>query len=365
MNRLSFLLFLAGVTFLAACHAKVEPVAKPTKFCISDSFQKMITIDSVQLSGLEDDLELSGEVAFDENSVIKVFPNSSGQVTQSPVTLGDKVVQGQTLAIIKSADVAGSYSDLSSSDVDVAIAKRQLTAAESLYKNGIASQREYEEAQHNYEKAVTAKDKLQNTITINGGGNTKAGGNYVIRAPRSGYVVEKKVNAGSFIRGDMSDNLFTISDLKDVWVYANVFENDIPRVKEGYDVTVTTLAYPDKKFYGRVDKISQVLDPQSRALRVRIRLDNANMLLKPDMFTKVHLTHASGDQMLSVPNNAIIENTGKNFVVVYNSNCDLKVQEVNIKKVGSDKTFVAGGLVAGQKVLTKHALELFNQLVAN
>jgi len=149
-----------------------------------------------------------------------------------------------------------------------------------------------------------------------------------------------------------------------VWVYANVYENDIARVKQGYAVTVSTIAYPDKFFAGTIDNISQVIDPLNKALKVRIRLDNSELLLKPEMFAKVHLTHASGQEMLSVPNTAIIENTGQKFVVVYNTGCDLVPQPVSIKKVATDKTFITSGLQPGQKIVTRHALELFNQLLS-
>ena len=358
----SFLLFTLTII---SCGKKETPAEKPTKFCLSDSFKKMIAIDTAALFPITDELELSGEVSFDENTVVKVFPNSSGQIMECPVTLGDKVIQGQVLAVIKSADVAGNYSDLTSSDADVAIAKRQLTAAESLFKNGIASQREFEEAQHNYEKAMAAQEKLKNNISINGGGNTKAGGSYVIRAPRSGYVVEKKVNAGSFIRQDMGDNMFTISDLKDVWVYANVFEADIPRVQEGYDVSVTTLAYPDKKFYGTISKVSQVLDPQNKALKVRIRLDNSELLLKPEMFTKVTVTHASNKGAISIPNEAVVEESGKQYVILYNNDCDLKVIPVDVGKTVGNKTFIDAGINRGQKLITHNALLLYDEFTDN
>ncbi|MEJ7684062.1 MAG: efflux RND transporter periplasmic adaptor subunit [Segetibacter sp.] len=96
----------------------------------------------------------------------------------------------------------------------------------------------------------------------------------------------------------MGDNLFTISDLKDVWVMANVFEADIPKVKEGYAVKVTTLAYPDKVFYGRVDRVSEVLDPEDKALKVRVKLENQDMMLKPEMFTRVIVTNEEKIKLL-------------------------------------------------------------------
>jgi cobalt-zinc-cadmium efflux system membrane fusion protein len=69
-----------------------------------------------------------------------------------------------------------------------------------------------------------------------------------------------------------------------MWVLANVFEADISKIKEGQAARVTTLAYPDKVFNGKIDKVSEVLDPSNKALRVRVKIDNPQMLLKPEMF---------------------------------------------------------------------------------
>ena len=133
------------------------------------------------------ELELSGEVSYDENKVIKIFPRSSGQVLQSPFSLGDKVEAGQVLAVIKSADVAGNYADVSSADADVAIAKRQMDNQEALYKNGIASEREFEEAKEDYQKALANKQKITSLIQINGFG-------WVLRNSRAGIVAPAEIN---------------------------------------------------------------------------------------------------------------------------------------------------------------------------
>ena len=348
-----------------SCKKKEVAESKPTKFCISDTMAKMITIDSASYCNITNEVNLSGEVSFDENQVIKIFPRSSGQVIECKVSFGDKIQQGQVLAVIKSADVAGSYSDLSTAQSDIAIAKRQMENAESLFKSGITSEREYTEAKQNYQKALTAKAKIQTTLNINGGTKTTAGGTYVLTSPITGYLVEKKVNTGSFIRPDMGDNLFTISNMKDVWVLANVFEADIPKVKEGYPVTVTTLAYPDKIFNGKVEKISEVLDPVNKALKVRIRLENPGMLLKPEMFTKVTVTNIETTKSTCIPKSSVVEESGKTYVVIYNSDCDLKVQEVDVMKEVGDKTFINSGLKPGQKIIGRNALLLYDQFTDN
>lgn len=368
MKTIQFFAAFMAVVLLTSCFAKEQDktvVKEDQPYTLSDTMKHMIQIDSVQMCNVSEELDLSGEVNYDENKVIKIYPRSSGQVLQSPFSLGDKVQAGQVLAVIKSADVAGNYADINSADADVAIAKRQMDNQESLYKNGIASEREYEEAKEDYQKALAEKQKIAAQIQINGGSGATASGTYTLTAPTSGYIVEKKVAQGDFIRPDMGDNLFTISDLKDVWVWANVYEADIAKVKEGTSVQVKTLSYPDKIYTGKIDKISEVLDPTNKALKVRIKLDNADMTLKPQMFATVIVTNPLNEQAVCVSTKALIQQNGKTYVVVYNNDHDMKVAEVSVLKTVGDKTYLNSGLTPGQKVITENEILIFQQLVGD
>jgi cobalt-zinc-cadmium efflux system membrane fusion protein len=354
---------LFAIVALASCGEKKEQKEVAKKFVLSDSMMAIIKIDTVTNCRIADELSLSGVVSFNENNMVKIFPRSSGQVVESRVSLGDKVSKGQVLAIVRSADVAGNYSDLNSASADLSIAKRQMDNAESLYKNGISSEREYTEAKQNYEKALAGKQKIQSVITINGGGRTNANGEYPVIAPIDGYVVEKKTATGAFIRPDMGDNLFTISDLKNVWIYANVYETDIVKVKEGFSVRVIPAAYPDRVFEGKIDKIGQVLDPQSKAMKVRVTMDNKDMLLKPDMFAKVIVSNEEkGPEALCIPTAALIDNDGKTYVVIFKDKNNLSYQEVSVLKTVNDRTYLTGGLQPGVKLVTKYQNLIFAQI---
>ena len=355
---------LAAMFLVTSCgeDAVADNTDDAKTFTLSDTMLNMIKTDSVTMCGVADELQLSGEVSYDENKVFKVYPRSSGQVMQCNLTLGDKVSAGQTLAVIKSADVAGNYADVSSADADITIAKREMDNQESLFKSGIASEREYNDAKQDYEKAISAKRKISSQIEINGGKGATASGTYILTAPVGGYVVEKNVNQGDFIRSDMGSNLFTISDLKDVWIWANVFEADISKVKEGTSVEVTTLAYPDKVYTGKVDKVSQILDPTNKALKVRVKLDNPDLMLKPQMFAKVTVHDVQGEQATCVPTKALIEQNGKTFVVVYNNRSDMKIAEVDVMKTSGNRTFINKGISPGQQVITENELLVFQQL---
>jgi cobalt-zinc-cadmium efflux system membrane fusion protein len=357
---------LAGIVTIAvitscSSHAS-DPGNDKKQVCISDSMMRMVTIDTVQVRNIDDELKLSGEVSFDENKVVKVFPFSSGQVVSVNVSLGDHVNAGQVLATIKSADIAGNYADLSSAGADVSIAKRQMENAGHLYQNGIGSEKEYLEAKENYQKAVMNAAKIQKQIAINGGGKTSANGTYTVAAPKSGYVVEKTINPGQFIRNDNGQNLFTIGDISDVWIWANVYENDIAKVKEGYRALVSTLAYPDTVFTGKVDKVSEILDPQTKVMKIRVRLSNEKGYLKPEMFANIAIENTEGKKAIAIPASSIISEDGRNYVVIYNDKCDLKVREVQILKTVGNYSFIKAGLSAGEKLLTENQLLFYRQL---
>lgn len=362
MDTKPLLLLSCALIGFSACQHETKVIEKKP-VCISDSLAKTITIDTAKLVYIKNGLSLSGEVASDDNKVIKIFPSVSGRVVSVKVSLGDRVTQGQVLAIIKSADVTANYSDLASAKSDMAIAKRQMDAAESLYKNGIASERDYTEAKESYNKAVSANRKIEQLIQINGNENTDENGNYIIKAPISGYIIQRKINEGNFIRPDNSDNLFVVSDLKDVWIWANVFETDISKVKIGYDAQVTTLAYPNEVFKGKIDQISAVLDPDNKVMKVRISLPNPDLKLKPEMFTNVQITHNDDSQAVTIPTSAIVFNNSKNFVVIYEDTCRLKVQEIQINKSIDGQSYIISGLKPGDRVISKNQLFLYNSLI--
>ncbi len=347
----------------ASCGSNAENNAHTEKqHLISDSTMQLLKIDTVKMKNLDEEVKLSGEISFNENKIVKVYPFSSGQVLTTDVSIGDYVQAGQVLATIKSADIAGNYADLSAAGNDVAIAKRAMDNAKHLYDNGIASEKEYIEAKENYNKALSAEHKIKQEIQINGGGRTNASGIYTVTAPRSGYVVEKLINPGNFIRNDNNSHLFTIGDISDVWVWANVYETDVAKVKQGYDAIVSTLAYTDTVFKGKVNKVSEVLDPVTKVMKIRIDLPNQEGLLKPEMFANIKIYKSETAQAPAVPNTAIINDYGKNYLIIFNSQDDASVKEVTLLKTVGKYTFIKEGVHPGQKVITQNQILLFRKL---
>jgi len=358
INRLIFMVLII-LTIIGCKNKKPAPEAQTQKFCLSDTLVKMITIDTVWLSDVENQLKLTGKISVDEEEVVKVYPLVSGITTEVKASLGDYVKKGQVLAIIKSSEAASFENDLTNAQSNLEISKKNLQATEDMYKSGIASEKEYITSQKDYQKAESELRRVENIVKLNGDNRTS---DYIVRTPVSGYVVERFINPNTQIRSDNSNNLFTISDLGHVWVLANVYETDISKVKPGEDVTVTTIAYPDIIFKGKIDKINNVLDPDNKTLKIRINLKNESYLLKPEMFANVSVNYKCQGKMLEVPSNALVFDKSKNFVILYNDKCDIKTREVEVFLTSGNKTYLSSGLKEGDRIISKSQLLIYNVL---
>jgi len=330
-------------------------------YCLPDSLAKNILIDTVKTADVMSELILSGKITFNEEKVVKIYPLASGHAQEVKVALGDYVKEGQLLALIRSADVAGVLNDAAAAKYDIAIAKKNMEATEDLYKSGISSERDYLTAQKGYEKAQAGLNKSKEIVKLYGGGDSNLS-SYYIKAPISGFIVEKKINEGMEIRSDAGDNLFTISNLQDVWALANVYETDIDKIKLGYEAKVTLISYVDRIFSGKVDKIFNVLNPDTKVLNVRIKLNNADYALKPGMFANIKINYPENKSMLSVAKDAVVFDNNRYYVIIYNAQCSLQVKQITPYKTSSARTFLSDNLKEGDKVISRYGLYVYYAL---
>src|SRR5207244_7326801 len=137
-----------------------------------------------------------------------------------------------------------------------------------------------------------------------------------IHAPVGGTVIEQNVfSAGGVKSLDNSPSLFTIADLSSVWVLADVYENDLARVHLGDRAEIELNAYPNRRLQGRVTNISRLLDPNTRAAKVRIELTNESGILRPNMFATVHFVSQGSEDRTVVPATAVLPLHERHWVV--------------------------------------------------
>jgi cobalt-zinc-cadmium efflux system membrane fusion protein len=342
---------------MLSCHHTVEE-PKDLNFHVTDSLLKSLIIDTVQDAKAITEITLTGSIAPDENKIVKVFPMVSGVVEDVHVQLGDVVSKGQTLAIMRSAEMAGYNKDYVSAAADLRSAKRAYESEQEMYKSGLASQKDMEDAQSDYEKAQAESKRVAAVMQINIGG----GGGYEIKAPISGFVIEKNVNNSTQVRADNSENLFTIADLSSVYVLINVYESDISSVKVGDNVKITTLSYPDKVFNGKVDKIDNMLDPDTKVIHARVKIDNPGNLLKPDMFASIRIKATSGETLPVINTGTIVFDNDKNYVLVVDGKAHVSIKEITIAKKVENRAYISNGVKPGDLIVASRQVYLYESL---
>jgi cobalt-zinc-cadmium efflux system membrane fusion protein len=350
------------VCSLFACkeQRKKNVVKADSSFCVPAQLMSVIELDTVRFERVKGERNLTGKVTFDEEKVIKIFPLAGGIVQVVNVQLGDYVEKGKVLAVISSSDIANYEKDLSSSESNMSIAEKNLDASREMYNSGLVTEREYNTAQKEYNKAKSEVARVNEVLRIYSGSGKS---DYIVRAPISGFIVEKKINASMQIRADNTDNLFTISDLKDIWIIANVYESDISKIKQGYKADVTTISYPDKIFKGTVDKVFNVLDPVNKVMKIRIQLNNDDYLLKPEMFASVKISYDEDLTLLTIPSKAVIFEHSKNYVVLYKDTCKVSIREIDIYKTLDEETYIMGtDLKKNDLIVSQSQLLIYNAL---
>ena len=345
---------------LMSCKSHPENIiAEKQKYIIPDSLLKKTTLDTVSRCPLVNTLTLTGSVDFDQDHQVNIYPLVSGNIQDVKVQIGDYVTAGQTLAIVKSSEMAGYGNNLIVAETNLTATKKQLDAAKDLYGSGLSSQLDVTSAQVNYDQAVAQLQLVKRVLKINGN-NTQ--GDYVVKSPISGFVVQKNITNNTVIRADNGNSIFSISDLQNVWIQANVYESNISQVHLGDQVNVTTLSYPDKIFKGKVDKILNVLDPTNKVMKVRIILPNTDYALKPLMFASVTVMSKENRQAICIPSSALIFDNSQYFVLKYKGKGVADITPVKVISTIADKTYLSGGVVEGDIIVSSQAILFYDAL---
>jgi cobalt-zinc-cadmium efflux system membrane fusion protein len=260
-------------------------------------------------------LVLPASVEADPARTINILPPVAGKVVELPVRLGDRVVKGQPLAVIDSADLAQAYADDDKARDEVRRTGQALERVRGLNKAGAGALKDLEQAQSDYEQARIEFDRAEARLKEIGVKSGKGESRQLtLRAPVAGSVTALMCAPGSFAN-DTTAPLMTVANLDSVWVTANVPESEIAHVGRGQSVEVTFPAYPGETFHGAVAFVSDVVDADSRRCKVRMDFPNPKDLLKPNMFANVSFIVPQKPAVF-VPNSALLMNNDSTVVFV-------------------------------------------------
>lgn len=365
--KVNFLLpfMVLSICFLLGCQSmqkEEQQAVGTTGFCLNEDFKRHIKIDSIQKRDVSEQIALNGVIQYNQDELAALKSPIQGMVQAVAVNMGDYVEKGQLLVSLKGTSVNDLSKELRELENSKHLAESKVNSMRSMLQDGMASQRELEELESELKAVQIGIQHVKANMKLLNGSSEH--GVFYIRAPKSGYIVDKKVSPGMTVGDDTE--LLSISNLNEVWVTVNIYANNLPFVKNGAHVKITTLAYKGEYFEGYIDQVANFFDPEERVVKARVKLLNKDLRLKPGMSVDVLVEKGTAGQkqhLLAIPKDAVILHNNQNYVVIYKSDCDLAVKAVDIVSENETYAFVETGLEAGDRVLTENELIVFDELM--
>lgn len=332
--------------------------------------QPRIETAVVAYSPVKSVLALAGKVAYGEDRYSKISSPVQGRVLEVRVKLGDHVQAGSVLMVIDSPDITAAYSDFIKEASDLEFATRAYELAKDLYETKALPQKDLKQAENDLIKARAefrrAKERLLSlkvpaTELEKPLAEQKITARFELKSPLAGTVVERTVTPGQSVGGDPSQVLFTVADLNTLQVVADVYERDLDLVQVAQVATVTVEAYPGLTFPAVIAAIGDIVDPNTRTIKVRAWVNNDAHKLKPEMFARLNIQVTDGTPFLAIPKEAVLEAGGKQFVYVESAPGRFVRREVKATASATDMVRIVEGLTPGERIVVKGAVLIKGQ----
>jgi membrane fusion protein, heavy metal efflux system len=304
-------------------------------------------------------LSVTGTVAPDVSRTVPVISIATGRVVEIHARLGDTVKKGQLLLRVQSADMSGAFSDYRKAVADEKLSRIQFERAKLLYDKGAISLNDFQTAEDVENKAQVDVENTTERLRVLGGSIDHPAAVVDIVAPVSGVITDQQVTAAAGVAGLSSPNPFTISDLSNVWILCDVYENDLASVHVGQAAEIRLNAYPDKAFNGRISNVGPILDPSLRTAKVRVEVGNPG-LMRVGMFVTATFHSQKKEMHAAVPAAAILHLHDRDWVYVPAGG--KKFRRVEVTSGGAlpnGMQEIVSGLQPGQQVVS-NALVLQN-----
>ena len=377
------MLMLAAAAAGCSGHASTEtatdtsPTATATTVVLpaGSPMLRQIRRERIALKDLPtDEIVAPGKIETNPNRVSKVVLPVAGRVTAVLVKTGDAVARDQPLLTIQSPDADAAMSAFLSaranetqSEVALTKATADLDRERDLFDHAAVAKKEVQaaesalaQAQAALEQARAGREQSKRRLTVLGLSATGFDQQVVVRAPLSGKVLELSVVPGEF-RNDTTAPLMTIADLSTVWVTSQVPESYIRFVQVGERVEIGLVAYPGEVFEGRVARVADTVDPQTRTVKVQAELDNREGRLRPEMFGNIH--HIEGTARTPVvPAGAVIHTGDQATLFVETAPGRFESRKVTLGPPAGDVVRVVAGVSPGDSVVVDGAMLLQGML---
>jgi cobalt-zinc-cadmium efflux system membrane fusion protein len=366
MNRAILLLGLLISVAVAGCgdansSAQTQPSAPASdgasaEYVAPDA--KGVKTMTVSKTAIPEYLDLPAHIEADPTRVVHVFAPAGGRITEMRVRPWDHVVQGQTLAMLESSDLARAVADYHKALADNQVKQKTLSRSQDLFEHHAVAEKDFQQAQGDAQMSQAEVQAAREQVQVFGMDPDRASTQLLVKAPRSGVVLDVGASSGEFSQAlAAAAPLCTIADITTVWAVGDIYEKDLAIAKSGQAAQVTLNAYPDQQWSGRVGVVSSAVDPTTRTLHVRVVLPNADLRIKPAMFGAIRLLRSSTQGIL-VPSTSVVREGNEAYVYVSRGNGRFVRRDVKLGRAVDGTLEILSGVNEGDTIVSEGALFL-------
>src|SRR5262245_4778462 len=358
------------IAMLAACEAPATPEARPPQGAQpAASTDVTPTIVSPAYRTRQRTIETTGKVQFNEESLVRVHAPATGRVLEIFARPGDVVEPGARLFVLDSADLGAAKADYAKAVAEVERSAAAARLSRELYEVRAVAQKELREADNDARKSVAERERAASRLQTLGvappqladiAARNDTATTIVVRASRGGVVVERNVAPGQVVAYGQSDtpvNLFVVADLGTMWVVADVYEPDVPRLRRDEPMVASLRCCPGERYEGRVSYISDAVDKETRTVKVRSTVANRGRTLKAEMFVNVAISTGT-TRALTIPQSAVHREGSAVYVLVAKGKDQLERRPVALGDDLGDAVEVTSGLDVDDRIVSTGSILL-------
>jgi membrane fusion protein, heavy metal efflux system len=342
--------------------ASTAPALPPGTVQLEPPEMSSLSIDTARERKERVVATLPAQLLLDEDKTVRVLSPVTGRVRTLDARPGDEVTAGQALLHIVSSDLAQAQSDKAKADAASLQSTTQLVRSESLYVHKVIALKDLEDARSQAAQDRAESERAGQRVRQLAGGQTSESGDFVLRSPIAGEVVDRQANPGQEVSADAGNPLFTISGLETLWVTAQAYEQNLTHVHRGQHLIFTTAAMPDHRYDAVVTYVGGALDSTTRTAIVRAVLANPGRMLKAETFGDVRIYGSDTSHAVGVPVTALVTSGSQTCVFVQTGPYRFERRPVVVGDDDGEVASVSEGVKPGEAVVSRGSILLLGRL---
>ncbi|MBW4027966.1 efflux RND transporter periplasmic adaptor subunit [Acidipila rosea] len=343
----------------------------PAEVTVTPALAAQLKIGEPKMRDVAGSLQVAARVETDASRIARVGSPVAGRITRLLVLEGQRVRAGAALATLHSTDLSDTQFAFVKAYSQENLAEQATKRAEQLVAADVIGRAELERRRAELLQASTEEESYRTQLRGLGMSEAsiqqllktrKLNADYPVVSSVGGTVLERKVTIGQIVQP--AELAFLVADLSNVWILADVPEENAGKLHRGMQVLVTIPSLPGKEIHGTLSYVAPIVDPETRTVQVRMDLANPEGIYKPAMLASMTFLDRD-ERKLTIPSTAVVREDNKNYVFVQTAPNRFLLREVTLGAESDDDRILDSGVSPGEKIVLEGAFGLNNQRKQN